>query len=409
MRVGSLFAALVVADSDLKVVHEHQEQMGMSQTVTLHRQLVKTGNQAQTKAAHKTAYFGKIAIGTPPQEFSVVFDTGSGNLMLPSTYCRSDACTQHHRYSRKASNTAKDIQYDGTPVAPGGARDQITVTFGTGEISGVFIQDDICVGTICDNGYFVAATEETDDPFSSFNFDGVLGMALNEMSQSPTFNLVDRMVKNRRLKRPMFSVFLSDSDSEVSEITFGDVKPEHMIGDMVWAPVSRPSGYWQIEIGDIAIDDSPASLCSGCQVAVDTGTSQLAGPTSVINALTSKLEVHSDCSNFHSLPKLGFTIGESGSKRVLNLDPADYIDKTDHDTCELSLMPLDVPPPNGPLFILGDPFLRKYYTVYDRENKRVGFAAAQHEGMTAAKAKALLASVKADLNPRLRRAVVSED
>jgi pepsin A len=403
MRIACLFLGCVAAA--YKDVSEHEVQTGLAHSVQLQRQLLH--DSSRTQQAHKTAYFGKIAIGAPAQEFSVVFDTGSGNLMLPSTYCRSNACTQHHRYSRKASSTAKDIQFDGTPVAPGGARDQITVTFGTGEISGVFVQDDICVGSICDNGYFVGATEETDDPFSSFNFDGVLGLALQEMSQGPQFNMMDRMVNNHRLKRPLFSVFLSDSDAEVSEITFGDVKQDHMIGDMVWAPVSRPSGYWQIEIGDIAINDAPASLCTGCQVAVDTGTSQLAGPSSVIDALTKTLKVDADCSNMNSLPKLGFTIG-GASGRVLNLDPADYVDRSEQNTCELSLMPLDVPPPNGPLFILGDPFLRKYYTVYDREHRRVGFAAAQHAGMTTAKARALLATVKTQKSQSLRRVHVDE-
>jgi len=88
------------------------------------------------------------------------------------------------------------------------------------------------------------------------------------------------------------------------------------------------------------------------------------------------------------LPNLGFVIGEN----ILNLNPQDYVDKG-ADGCEVSLMPLDVPPPNGPLFIFGDPFLRKYYTAYDSANRQVGFATARHEGMSEEAAATLLVSV----------------
>merc|ERR1719395_414158 len=101
-----------------------------------------------------------------------------------------------------ASESAQDIEADGSPAQKNAARDQLTVTFGTGEISGVFLEDDVCIGNLCTNVHFIGATEETDDPFSSFNFDGVLGLALPEMSQGPSYSLMDHMVQSKALRQP---------------------------------------------------------------------------------------------------------------------------------------------------------------------------------------------------------------
>merc|ERR1719326_1471930 len=105
------------------------------------------------------------------------------------------------------------------------------------------------------------------------------------MAQAPAFSMMSRMAKEENLKSPVFSVFLSDSDSERSEVTFGEVKQEHMLSDIFWVPISRETGYWEVKIEDISINNQAQELCEDCRVAVDTGTSQLAGPTDVIAKL----------------------------------------------------------------------------------------------------------------------------
>merc|ERR1719473_2119974 len=62
---------------------------------------------------HKTAYWGEIAIGTPRQTFTVIFDTGSGNLILPAADCGSEACKRHKMYDPKGSSSSKQIQDSG--------------------------------------------------------------------------------------------------------------------------------------------------------------------------------------------------------------------------------------------------------------------------------------------------------
>lgn len=367
LAVGFLVVLSAVAYAD---------RLGVSHSISLKRRVLQRSKQA---AMHKLAYYGDITVGSPSQVFSVVFDTGSGNLIVPGTDCSSSACTSHKRFDQSKSSSCHRVNCDGTEVDPRLGADEITITFGTGHITGSCLKDTICVGSACSPGAFISSTDESNQPFASFAFDGVLGLALPSMTQGPSFCMMGRLTEKQALREPLFSVFLSDSEKEESEITFGEVKHQHMASDLFWVPVTGTAGYWEVRIEDITINGKPQSLCKDCRVAVDTGTSQLAAPSELVQQLESLLDVKSGCENFKTLPKLGFIIGGKN----LHLSPKDYVDSNDaQSSCSLSLMSLDVPPPKGPLFIFGIPFLQKYYTVYDHAQSRVGFAVAKHVGET---------------------------
>lgn len=346
---------------------------GLTGTVLLQRRAIRKIRLKKagggSRVVHKTAFFGEVSVGTPPQVFSVVFDTGSGNLLLPSQDCESIACKSHSRFNESDSSTKSRIACNKVSED-----DQISIIFGTGEVLGHCVQDQVCFGDVCHQSSFVSATFESASPFNDFSFDGVLGLGLPSLSQGPEFNLMAGLVGASNLRLPVFTVFLSDDDSESSEVSFGQIKMEHLASDIFWVDVKRDSGYWEIQIDDVTLDGKPLGLCEGCHVAVDTGTSELAGPTSVVDRLARKINLSPDCSNFEDLPKLGFKIGD----QLLELEPRDYVDQATG-ICDIALMPLDIDPPKGPLFVLGIPFLTRYYTIYDISRRKVGFGLARHK------------------------------
>jgi hypothetical protein len=337
---------------------------------------------------HKTEYWGKISIGSPPKEFSVIFDTGSGNLIVPSSKCNSLPCNSHTKYVPEESKTTLRIGKKGESLSDNPSqKKEATIQFGTGKIHGQFYQDHICLGqeTACMKANFIGTDYESEMPFDQCSFDGIMGLGFRDLSMGPGFNMVDDVVLQHALPSNKFSVYLTDDGG--SEISFGGYKHSQAASDVFWAPVTRQS-YWQIGIDDVTFNNAKTGLCSNCQVAVDTGTSLLAGPTEVVNQLSTKLNLKEDCSNLGSMPLLGFAVGNT----VLNMRPDDYIDKA-ATACSLALMTLDVPPPKGPLFIFGDPFLRRFLTIYDRDGPRVGFAVASHPGVTSEDSKSLIATV----------------
>eukprot|EP00930_Biecheleria_cincta_P094967 TRINITY_DN867_c0_g1_i1.p1 TRINITY_DN867_c0_g1~~TRINITY_DN867_c0_g1_i1.p1 ORF type:complete len:1009 (-),score=191.53 TRINITY_DN867_c0_g1_i1:171-3095(-) len=371
----------------------------------------------------KSAYYGTIMMGNPPKPFTVVFDTGSGHLILPSMYCHSAACKAHSRYRRSGSQTSVDIDGDGNAVIPGRPRDQVTISFGTGDVSGVFVEDDLCFGQTagpdaqdsnlpvqgsqehCIRMRFIAATEMSEDPFKDFVFDGVLGLGLNALSQTPAFNfleVVSGLAKTRgSANHKAFGIFLATHGQETSQITMGGWAEHHMHDEVHWSTVVEPEhGHWLLGIKSLRVDGETIPYCQeGCKAVVDSGTSLLSVPTpffpEIYGLLKHPASLEGDCvthSPQFEIELEGFTVVLDGgdfarldehapsSKPSWGKKATSPEDKTRPDmTCKPMLMVMDLPEPIGPkLFILGEPALKKYYTVYDAAKQRIGFSRARH-------------------------------
>jgi hypothetical protein len=264
-----------------------------------------------------------------------------------------------------------------TPVGEDGDQDVLNLVYGTGEATGVIVQDRVCIGSTCARMDIVAAIEESDAPFADAPFDGIFGVGLTELSEAPAFNILDCMVRDNSIKERLFSVFLASNEGEESEILFGAYRPEHVASSLFWVPVMKGTGFWQVPIDAISLHGINLGNTSNSSAILDTGTSLLAGPPDVVNDILDKLNVATNCSNFASLPDIGFVV----DGHVLSLSPQDYVDRdAGKNECTLPLMTQDVKPGEGPVWILGDPFLRKYYTIYNRDKMEVGIALARHGG-----------------------------
>ncbi|MEQ2168176.1 hypothetical protein GOODEAATRI_011652, partial [Goodea atripinnis] len=225
----------------------------------------------------------------------------------------------HHRYNSKKSST---YVKNGTEFA---------IRYGRGSLSGFISEDTVSVAGLAVPGQqFGEAVKQPGITFVVARFDGVLGMGYPSISVANVTPVFDTAMAAKLLPQNIFSVYISrDPKAAVGgELVLGGTDPQYYTGDLHYVNVTRKA-YWQIGMNRTAMIIEPDKT-------VTMGGSDSCLPL---------------WSPFES--QLGISICLSG------------------------FMGMDIPPPAGPLWILGDVFIGKYYTVFDRSADRVGFAAAK--------------------------------
>lgn len=280
---------------------------------------------------------------------------------MPSTRCSSAACTSHTKYDAKASST---YEKDDKPFS---------IQYGTGSLTGVFSYDTLEVGGVTvKKQRFAESIEEPGTTFVAAQFDGIFGLGFNAISVDKTKTPLDNMISQRAIKKGLFGFYLSGQGAEGSTFTIGDIDTDHVDGEITWLPVTR-EGYWQVALDGASVGTD--SIANNGQAVVDTGTSLIALPTEVAKQINTKLKAlpiikingirFIKCSG---LPDVTFKLGG----REFTLKNEEYATtKFLFGYCISPFIGLDTP---NNLWIIGDTFLRKFYSIYDLDNKRVGLA-----------------------------------
>jgi len=315
-------------------------------------------------------YFGSLGIGTPAQDFKILFDTGSSDIWVPGNDCDQQylACSAKTKFKYQDSAT-----YTNTG-------NSISIQYGLGSMEGFQCVDTVTLDGLAVPGQtFAQAIELPGGAFDDVGFDGIMGMAFSSLAQNNVPTVFDNMIKNKLVSQPVFSFYLNRDPSNVDnggELLLGGIDTTRYTGDINYIPL-KDTSWWLIDQDSVSVGSY--SVTGGSAI-LDTGTSLIGGPPDVIQSINSAVGAQDDGNGNYFFPNCGtqtavpvtFTLG--GNDYVI--ESTDYIiPGADPDgNCRSAFSPFTSG--GDPFWILGDVFIGKYYTIFDVGNQQIGLATA---------------------------------
>jgi hypothetical protein len=337
-------------------------------------------------------YTGFIGVGTDKngrQAFQarVVFDTGSTNLWVASVLCTEYPCSREHSknfYDPGKSTTQEEfIDQNGHSSA---GKD-IDIMFGTGELRGPLHVDTYRVGPMTVKRQPFAMIRNMDgDVFTSFPFEGILGLAFKSLSFGNIEPFFERVVSQKLIERNEFAFYLNTDSNQPSALLWGGVDKRLYEGKIRLFPVVQ-AHYWALELVDFRIGgksmlgdtNDPGRVK---RLIVDSGTTYFTAPTGLFDKVVDKMP-GAACRSVGHYPPLTFVLrGLHNETFDLHVTQKTYMIGDDGGDCRPAFMQLDINRKYGPAMILGEVFMRHFFTVFQRGdgsdgNARIGIAPAK--------------------------------
>ncbi|PNY29633.1 Aspartic-type endopeptidase ctsD [Tolypocladium capitatum] len=305
------------------------------------------------------SYFVKVQLGSKGKPMSMLVDTGAGSSWVMGSDCTDKACLMHNTFGPSDSNT---FQANSKPFA---------IAYGSGTVEGKLAADTISLAGVSFTYQFGLASKTSED-FTHFVFDGILGLS---MSQGANDNFLKSLADAHKLDKNVFCVALNRASdgTNTGEIRFGSANPTKYTGDVTYTPVSAKDGDWAIPIDDFAYGGKKAQV-GGIKSYIDTGTTFIFGPADMVK------KVHSVIPGSESSDGSTYTVPCDSTKPLtltfsgvdFKISPQDWISPKDNaGKCTSNIYGHEVVKGS---WLLGDTFLKNVYTIFDKDQNRIGFA-----------------------------------
>mmetsp|Transcript_20805 Transcript_20805/g.37910 ORF Transcript_20805/g.37910 Transcript_20805/m.37910 type:complete len:451 (-) Transcript_20805:54-1406(-) len=309
-------------------------------------------------------YYGPISIGSPAQNFMVVFDTGSSNIWVPSSTCANcDGAVAHNKFSGSKSTSFVSL-----------SKDPVTLNYGSGGCYGYMGSDRVMVGEADLPGALFLQVVSEETALSNFKSDGIVGLAFDALITSapgvkvPTF--FDMLLQQHATEigsETYFYFMMDDSGATKQDyLVFGGDLGSRYPDGVHWVPVARLTysgvpgyGFWAAEASEVRIGGDSNSRSYYPQFVIfDSGTSCLTMPATDYNDF--KLHYLMGSVPVVDLPTVRFQI----QGYYYSVTWQDYAVRTDAGY-EVCITP-------GDYWILGDVFHRAFPVTYDYSKKSLG-------------------------------------
>ena len=337
-------------------------------------------NSDTMRSINSIYYVGPVEVGG--QNFQVIYDTGSNLLWVPSLECGT-SCLPHPLFTGAA-----------TPV-----NENFDLQYGSGSASGEYAKAPVTLADASLPSFKVGLANDVNfEGYQRSQYDGLLGLAWPGLGgRQDVPSLVPSLYQAGQIPANLFTMYLAP-DGTSGELSLGEIDTSRYQGNMTWLPLLLEQ-WWTVGLTGLKTGESTQvvsnSFSSPQTTIVDSGTSLIVGPNDQISNLmdsiqsTSGVPVYYDassdmygvyCSDVGSLPTLTFTLmGADKQQYHYTMPGSTYVLSSlsnDPRVCALAFQKSGGMSDGSVDWILGDPFLRTFYSVYDYENARVGLAAA---------------------------------